>query len=779
MGRKKMTANRRVKLGLMGSTVLALAAAPYAANAQTNATAEAGATAPADDGAPEIVVTGQKRAENIIDVPKQVAVASGDQLKTAGVNRLTELQNAFPTITTTTNTSGASPRPPGIRGIAPFTVSVGVQSQTGVVVDDVPQATFSTLAFELADVERVEVFAGPQTTLSGRNASAGLINIVTRSPQFTPHYDFSLEQTTDHQTRATAFATGPLTDKLAFSLSVLFNDWAGPYRNALRGNERVGGFNTRGARGKLLWNATDDFKLTLTGYYLHTTGKTIPILGSGALISGPTNAGGFILDTKSRPLGTIYPGVQVGPDNRAVYSPYNGTAETIDQGGTVRGDLEVGSLGTLSSITSYTDSSQPRDDIFVGVPRDSLSLPLTDYNATADIQSKNFTQEIRLTSPGTGPFTYLLGAIYSKIKLHQIYYRTQLFPFVGDQNVDTTSGAIFGRATYDFTPNDSLTGGLRYQHDKLFYIWHVLTAGTTVSTSSNSYGFWGGEVSYKHKFDERVNVYATYSQSETGNAYNLNDTTTASTGAPLPVIASTHVRSYEVGFKSELFDRVLTLNADLFYEKFKNFQVQNSIITPQSIRTDLFAIGRVVSKGVEFNAALHPSRDLNLTLTGAYIDAKITDYPNGPCYTAQSAAEGCVTVAPGVKNQGNLAGRSLPFSPKFRFSAGADYTAHAGDIDVLFGAFYTYQSKMNTDLLGDPVSEQRGYGILNLNAGPVDPDGKWSLSFFVNNVLDKRNVAIRARTQFINPFVSSDPAVFGQYNRNSFRYAGVRFKANM
>ena len=216
----------------------------------------------------DIIVTGQKRAERLQDVPKQVSVVSQAQLAVAGVSRLTDLAAALPEISA--QPQNQTPKAPGIRGISPVAFSIGVQSQTGLIVDDIPQSTFSTLAYNLQDLERLEVFAGPQSTLSGRNATGGIINFVTRTPSSTPEYDFSLEQTTDRQTKVTAFLTGPLTDNLTYSLSGIFDKWDGNLRNALKNDQYLEGYNTKGIRAKLRWEPTDRLTATLTGYYLYT-----------------------------------------------------------------------------------------------------------------------------------------------------------------------------------------------------------------------------------------------------------------------------------------------------------------------------------------------------------------------------------------------------------------------------------------------------------------------------------------------------------------------------
>ncbi|MGB1159328.1 MAG: TonB-dependent receptor [Porticoccaceae bacterium] len=756
-------------VGPMGLFLLIGTAYPLLSNAQQSPTGDEAL------GVEEIIVTGQKRSENIQDIPKQVAVASNSDLKSAGVDRLTDLQKVFPTITMQQNGPGLSPRPPGIRGIAPFSFSVGVQSQTGIVVDDVPQGTFSTLAFELGDVERVEVFAGPQTTLSGRNASAGLINVVTRAPSFEPALDVGLDFTNDNQSRVTAFATGPLSDTVAYSLSLLQNDWDGPYQNGFLDNEPVGGFDTNVARGKLLWEPNETLSATLTGYYVRSEGTTGPVLGQDVIISGP-ETGFFGLDAEARSLTELYPGIDIDEDNRSIYSPENGEADTRDQGVSLKVDYNAGSFGSLSSITSYTESSQPRTDIFIGAPRDNLFFPVDDFVATADIQTNNFTQEFRLTSDNSSKFSYLIGGIYSRIHVHQIYLREELFPFAATQDFDNDSAAIFARGTYDLTPNGAINVGLRYQHDKLSYHWDVLTAGDTVSNGDDSNGFWGGEFGYTHTFDDGVSVYATYSHAETGNAYNLNDVATASTGESLPVIPSTKAKNFEVGVKSQLLDDKLILNLDIFRTEYDNFQIQDTRVTDNSIVTDLAAIGAVKTEGVELQVRYNPTSQLSLGLSSAYIDARVTDYPNASCYPGQTVEQGCVEISPDTFRQENISGNQLPFSPEWRLTANADYFMSLTNFDFKFGGFYRYQSESTGDLFGNPYSEQDGYGTLNLYAGPVSKDERWSAEFFVNNVFDERYYSNVAVSEILVPFSGDDPVLAAIYDRNTRRYAGVRIK---
>jgi len=221
-----------------------------------------------------ILVTANKRVENLQEVPKQIMVVTPEALTRSGVTTLRELGNAIPSISGTASGDERSPAPP-IRGIASFAYSIGVQSQTGVVVDDVPQPSFSSLFKELADVERVEVLAGPQSTLSGRNASGGLINIVTREPSDIFSAEAFFEHTSDRQQRLSAFMTGPLSDTLAFSVSAFSNEWGGHFRSLVETNGKrplhLGGWDAQGVRGKLRWQPNERLSSTLILYTMENT----------------------------------------------------------------------------------------------------------------------------------------------------------------------------------------------------------------------------------------------------------------------------------------------------------------------------------------------------------------------------------------------------------------------------------------------------------------------------------------------------------------------------
>lgn len=739
--------------------------------AQSPGEAQTAPIAQQDGASDEIVVTAQKRTENVQDVPKQVDVVSNQQLAAAGVTKLSELQNISPALSASDQTQNS--RPPGIRGIVSVANSIGVQSQTGIIVDDIPLPTYSTLANELSDVERVEIFAGPQSTLSGRNAAGGIINIVTRNPSSAPVADFLVEQTDDNQTRFNVFASTPITDKLAFSFSGFINHWQGLYRNSQKPDDHFGGFKTEGVRAKLRWQPTDRLTATLTGYYLSTDRTTPPFITGGPYISTNSTSAYVTLDPARRPLSAY--GYTIDKDNRTFSTDQTATANTRDKGGSLRLDLDVGDVGTLSSISSYSKSAQPRADLFFGFPGDTATT-----FAYTNVSTDYKTQEVRLASPGNQNVTYLLGAIYTDTKIFQPYIRRGIFPVNWLRDSRQKSFAAFGRATWQFTTRDFLTGGLRYQHDDQGYNWlfrNVTTDAITARSSGDSkYDFVAGEASIRHEFTDDISLYATYSQSQTGQAYDVENNAAALLGSLTP-LASEKVKNVEGGIKARFFDRRITFNLNGFLADYSNYQVQSidSNDTTQAPVIRLLAIGKVRTKGAELQTNFRVSDAFTLGLSGSYTDSQIRDYPNAGCYLLQTAAQGCINGT-----QANLAGRTLPNAPKWKVNATADYRAPiTGTLDVTAGAFYRYQSSVNYDILGNPRLVQDGYGVLNLRAGIASARGaaqRWSLEAFVNNVLDKNYYASVSdkSNRFTIPGGGQAYVLAASYDRASFRYAGLR-----
>jgi len=725
-----------------------------------------------------VIVTANKRVENVQEVPKSVAVVVPEALSKAGVTTLQDLGKVIPSITGTTPALYTAPP---IRGVTSFSYSIGVQAQTGIVVDDIPQHTFSSLSNELADIERVEVLAGPQSTLSGRNASAGLVNIVTRAPSTDAFSgDISLEKTSDNQQRWSAFITAPISSTTAFSLSAFSNEWDGPLYNIVE-NRRMGGWDTQGARGKLHWQPTEALSATLTAYAMRSEIIWAGLFSTGPYISADPSAR-YNFDTLDRSMQEMYAGLVPAPYSTRIASQRISLSETKERGASLRMDYDMGDAGTLTSLSSYSRGDRPRTDNFLGVPIEGMNISAPDLSADVDYETTYKTQEFRLTSPTGQRFDYLLGAFWSDTHIWHPYRRLGIFPFNVVRTSDMETMALFARGTWNMSERDALTAGIRYQYDDMGWTMGVLPNQRDARTpdaygeGTSTYDFFSGEVSWRHEIADEVNAYVTLASTQNGRAYDLEDTENGIGPNGLPALDSQKVRNIELGLKSQWWDRRLTINANLFQAKYDNYQVQTTVYSDDDIgavpTVRLYAIGEVETKGVELTSRLRASERLDLNVNAAWIKAEIKDYPNPQCYIRQTEAQGCNLVT-GL--QGNLAGHRMPNTPEFRLSAAANYFVPLSRLpfDLELGAFYRWQSKAMFDLYGNPNLYQKGYGVLNLSAAVLDRNGRYSVSVFVNNALDKNFYSNISDDQFWNA-----RAYYASYARDSFRYAGMNVRIN-
>lgn len=714
----------------------------------------------------EVLVTAQKRIENIQDVPKSVDVKTQEDFDKAAISSLNALSTSVPSITSTSQSS-QNAAAPAIRGVKTITSSVGVQSKTGVLVDDIAQPTFSTLANELIDVERVEVFAGPQSTLSGRNAAGGLISITTRAPSTTPELDLGFVRTNDGQTRVTAFGSAPINDQFAFSLSGYKDHRDGDIYSPLEG-KHIGASDKKGGRGKLQWQPSDVLTATLTGYYVESSQESPAVMGSGY------NGWAYVAPGAPTAFVTgIFPLWDGKKFPRVTYGYEHGVSITRDRGINLHVDYDIDRLGTFSSLTNYQKSNQPsRIELFGQFQ--AFVAPGQDNAQHSDVATKYFSQEFRLVSEDMDPWTYLIGAIYSDSDLFEPYTRELFGPLDWDRTNRIKSAAMFARATYNFSDADSLTAGLRYQRDKSAYTW---TFNTDPSNSGDyagdsNYGFFGGELSFKHNFTHNVNAYVTLARAESGEAYDMEDSQSVVTSEGLKPLKSEVVNNIEIGLKSHLLDDRMVFNINAFVAKYDNYQIQttDSSVSVPVIRT--LAVGKVETKGVELSTSLQATEALRLDFNTAYIDATIKEYESALCYAGQNAASGCVN---GLQD---LSGADMPEAPHWKYTAAADYTLFLPSLpfDGNVGAFYRYQSEMHFDTLNDPNTTQDGFGVLNLYAGINTHDDRYRVQLFVNNVFDKHSYVGLTSDPILSAF-GGGPIVYGSTDRNAFRYAGIRFDA--
>ncbi|MEE4107954.1 MAG: TonB-dependent receptor, partial [Halieaceae bacterium] len=367
------------------STAVALASAVYAgaASAQQSGMLE------------EVIVTAAKRQQTLQEVPVAVSVVTAESIEQAQVLDIKDLQTLVPSLRVT-QLQGSAQTNFIIRGFGNGANNAGIEPSVGVFIDGVYRSRVGSALADLPKLERVEVLRGPQSTLFGKNASAGVINVVTAKPDLLG-YSGSIGGTVGNynQTIVRGDVTGPLTDNLAFSLFGSMNDRDGYFDNLALGTES-NELNRWNFRGQLLWAPTDraEFRLIVDAENIDEV-----CCGVANLVDGPTGA-------LVRALG----GDLVGDDpfayaNFLDFDPGN---EIETQGTSLQFDYDFDWM-TLTSITAYRTLDQFQ---FGDIDYTSARLVTPEGGNLSDTQIETFTQEIRLTSASDGPLQWMVGAFY-------------------------------------------------------------------------------------------------------------------------------------------------------------------------------------------------------------------------------------------------------------------------------------------------------------------------------------------------------------------------------
>jgi iron complex outermembrane receptor protein len=776
----------------------------------------------------EVIVTANKRPENVQTVPQSVFVATKSVLDRADVRDFDDITTVAPDLTITKTTQPFN-NSINIRGVGTYAFSIATEASTAVVVDDVPQA-FQAQAFNsLTDASQVEVLRGPQNTLFGRSASAGVITITTQAPTNTLEEGVRLMATDDREQRANAFVSGPIGDTFKFRLAMGADNYKGNLYNVFNG-QWIDGHNDANVRAKLVWEPAPSWTLSLLPYWsnTHATCCTMtPYFLSqvdGGLTYGKFNATKFAA-TQAAILNGIVP----GSNNRQVSADINPEGNAVDYGSGFKIEHSLGDF-TLLSVSSYDryDLHDLQDTDLTAYnwgPGGPNPVPGAVAGGSANggvFKISSVTQEFRLTSPSAGRFRYVAGFFFSNTKGEATFVRGSN-TLTQDGNLTTvppttsafanyishssdSNYALYGQSTFDVTSQLTLVTGLRLNRDDLHYsfadLFNNVTYGQpTCSTKTPSgltaktcstYDSVTGKVALQYQVTPTLMVFGGYDRGNKGPAFDLTSTLTTrsllAAGVPLagfptadavasrqPVPPET-VDAYQFGFKSSFFDRRVILNVTAFDEIYHNFQAQSrDDITQQN---ELNSIGQVTTKGVEVELFTQVTRSLTFNLAGAYDKATIDSFPAAACFSNQTAALGC------VNSQQNLSGAPLFNAPKYSISGNAEYDRPlAGDYTGFLTVAFRAQSSVYYSLLNDPDSKQSAYGIVNLGAGVRK--GKWKASVFVNNALDQSYATFlgRAGNWNINPYGATKGAPISDAinwtpGRDSHRYFGVHLDYN-
>lgn len=761
---------RTVLCSVAGLQALIVGLAASGAHAQQATTPETAAATEIG----EIVVTAQKRTENLRDTPVSVAVVGPKQLEAAGVATLDDLGKAVPSLVAAPATSTLRPFYT-LRGVSTNVITVGSPSGVAVMLDGVTLAPESLAARQLTDIASAEVLRGPQSTLGGRTASIGVINIVTRKPTDVFEGRVSLSATTDDELRAQAFVAGPINDHVGFSLSGFRNRSEFVTRNLATGDNDVS--KAAGVRGKLLFKPAEGLDVTLAANYVDA--RDIGQFQAFVQIDPAARFRGSF--AQSEALVGVTPS-RKNTDYNTITTPGQ---HTKDQLYSAVINYEIGDF-TFSSITAKSHEDRDlRYDVY-GQKIDwasRLSNGAYSWNniQRSQLQIDGFSQEFRVASRDLGFGRVLAGLYYDHSKTGFQFDRPAFgtpIPFGAYREANNKSYAAYVRADFDLTDSTTLITGLRYNRDKIDYVYNLQYNTTPASnttpytrTGSDSFNTLVGDITLKQEIGARANVYVTYSRGYKPKVYNL-DATVTPTNTFNPVNKE-KVDNFEGGLKGDYFDRRVSLNLAAFYTTYKNFQVQAADPTTPVPTFALTNAGKASTRGVELDTTVRPTSNLTLTSSIAYVDAKYDRFVGATCYSGQTAAAGCVTQG-GASFQ-NLSGARLSNSPRWKLNAGAEQRFDlSGDLQLTVGGVVNYQSQINFDPNKNPLATQDGYAIVNLSASIGRADQRWSVTAFVNNVTDKLYLS---NISDVGGRWGNKAALSGWYGRDAQRYAGLRLDA--
>jgi iron complex outermembrane recepter protein len=758
---------------LFGTAFVALAGASAASAQDAPAAAAAAQTPAAEDNLGDIVVTAQRRSENLQKVPVSVGVLQGADLRNftaGGGDTLLELANRVPGLYAETTTGKIFPRF-YIRGLGNIDFYLGASQPVSIIQDDVVLEHVVLKSNPVFDVNQIEVLRGPQGTLFGRNTTAGIIKFDTNKP------------TNDYEGRATASygsyntvsvdagVGGPIVkDVLSFRVSGLYqrrdnwidNSYTGPSDDGtVGGKNKLGGFEEKDVRLQLMLTPPETGFTGIVSAHARNYSGTSTIFHRGAIKLG-TN------DVSAEPRDSI--ALDEGHNNPQAYRTYGGSFNAKNDFGAV----------TLTSITAYESTSgYSRGDTDGGAAVNFAGGKFYGESQGRVRDLDQLSEELRLASNGTGRFKWQIGGIYFESRdttefdqrgffLLDNSFGTNPNPnnFVVLRNINT-SYAGFGQASYELLPKLTLTGGVRVTYDekttRLVTPPRNAAGVSTFPAAAASYvrladtqPSWEGSLNYA--VEPNVNVFARVSHGFRGPTIQGRNAVFSSA---FVTATSETITSYEAGIKSNLFGNTLRFNATGFYYKVHNIQLNGNDANNNGL---LFNANQAQAWGGEAELTWRPVPEFTLGLGGSVLHTEINDTRVYAPVCKLNGVVTCTVLNPtinvGAATLAQINGNVLPDAPKYQLDANARYDYPLGNGGKLFLAGdVTLQGY--TSFVPYKTIEYTSDGTFEagLKAGYAAPENKYELAVFVRNLTNEKN--LKGVLDNYNAAVFNDPRIIG------------------
>lgn len=727
---------RTVMVKLLSASAIATATAAHGQDIQSQDTVAR------SDGASveEIVVTAQKRSENVQSVPIAISAVTTDSLDRKQIESTLDLAEAVPGLMVSAALGYALPR---LRGVGNIVNSVGLDNSVASYVDGVYIASMSGALTSFNNIARVEVLKGPQGTLYGRNATGGVIHVITRDPS----YDFGGRVWGGYGNYNTVtgggYITGRLSDKLAADLAVYYQDRNKGYgTNFLAGgsynNRRTGQGYEFALRSKWLWSPTDDDKITLSLDYSERDGA------QGMRQTPGTVALGGAVNSATRPW-----------DTALLDEPI---AKNESGGGSVRIEHDFEGFSILS-LSAYRKQSH-----FYSIP---VAAGLTRQDNRAKYEQ--YSEELQFQSPTASDLQWVGGVYYLKSTI-DVDPAMQILPVLAPivlasrSRSELESASLFGQATAPISPlgETNLTLGLRYTIEKRSVegsagISAPVELLSPFPRATEKFNRLTWRIALDHHFTKHLMAYASQSRGLKGGGFNQASPTAAEiTSTVLPEVLD----SVEVGFKSQWFRNRLRLNVSGFFYKYKNIQ------TPEYSATGGIIITNAASakvQGLDADVELVLTDRFELSGGVEFLWPKFESFPNAPFTPPNPFPPGgnCfVGGDPGTPCRADASGNDLPYSPRTTFNIGFNYsvpTARHGGFDLDLNYYYNsgyFASSTN-------YLRQSAYHLLSSTMTWIAPGDRFEVSVWGRNLLNEVYAPFLPESTVVSGEVLAPPRTYG------------------
>jgi iron complex outermembrane receptor protein len=747
---------------------------------------------PAKSGQLEtVVVTANKRIEKLESVPMAISVLSEAEIARNNIREIEDVVALSPSLTMKAETTAAN-NALYMRGIGTFSIGIGVESDVSVIIDDIPIAVQFQAFRDLADVSRIEVLKGPQSTLFGKSAVAGAINIVTKPIGGPMVYRGSTYYTNDGEWRLGLSAGGMVSETFGMRLAANRSSMPGSFHNLTTGKD-VNGTSGTTFMAKLSWRPTSALGIDLMPHYndqVNTRG--ISAINGFRLANGtPADvATAYMNGNPLLPASVVLAGSDPhDANNRNVRRDYPTGLTSRTAGSGLKVSYSLPSDAVLMSISSYEryKADDYRDNDLVDVPTlarpgvPGLTVGSSQFG-TYDIRSS--TQELRLVSPDRGNLRYVAGLWWARNEIDRHFVRGFcVAPTVCAANSNSSSPtnyftdiynvnkAVFGQASWDFAPTYTLVAGLRrnieesgFHFQRGFFTDQIDRASfkpdpvgvDQFGSSGNLDHSVTGKLSLQKQINADWMVYAMAATGHKGKAYDVTSGLQAAAAFP---VAPERSQTVELGAKANLFHNRMSLAATAFNTEFFGYQQNVSFILPNDpiVYTQLNSIPRIRTHGFELDTHFLVTPGFSMNAALAYTLPTIEEWKNGPCYNdATNVAVGdtrlgengslvgrnrtCFPIKPGsTTGIQDVSGGVFPGTPKLKANVGgnADFKVPGMSFGGFINGNVRYQSDYQTSIANDPRAFNKAYSIADLGFGLRDNRDRYKLSFRINNLFNR------------------------------------------